>query len=153
MANQLVGHFLRKSGQLVFMRTRFLQLRMGRLRHKIQFMTTAFKLLDDPRLRGMLKRQLFRVGYDLGSWESDPHLMTHLDVPVQPFGRAPVLLLRLEQGPYGDWEWGCLLNHDASAELGRFAFDTTKPYSKSCYEVWIEQIVEAVRCAAATQLG
>jgi hypothetical protein len=110
-------------------------------------MSTGFKLLDDCRLRGVLERQLFRVGYTLGSWDCDPRLITQLDVPLQPLGRGPAFLLRPEQGPYGDWEWGCLLNDDASAELARFAFDATRPYSKSCYEVWLEQIVEAVRHA------
>src|SRR5438876_3711124 len=41
----------------------------------------GFKLLDDPRLRGMLERQLFRVGYALGSWDCDLRLITQLDIP------------------------------------------------------------------------
>src|SRR5437016_525783 len=113
-------------------------------------MATGFKLLDDPWLRAMLDRQVFRVGYavgSVGSWDCDPRLITQLDIPVQPLGRGPAFLLRLEQGPYGAWEWGSLLNHDASEKLADFAFDSTRPYSKSCYEVWIEQIVEGVRCA------
>jgi hypothetical protein len=108
-------------------------------------MTIGFKLLDNAQLRRRLADLLYQAGYTLGTWDSEPRLIARLVIPLEPLGRGPRFLLRLEQGLDQEWRWGVLLNHDASAELARFDFDTAKHYTKSCYEVWMEQIVEAVR--------
>jgi hypothetical protein len=112
-------------------------------------MNTGFKLLDNRNLRDTLERCLHRVGYTLGKWEFEQPLVTQLDIPLVPLGRGPTLLLRLEQGPHEDWEWGLLLNPDAGTELASFDWDTSSHYTTSCYQVWMEQIVAAVRAAGA----
>ena len=112
--------------------------------------TVGFKILDDEGHRTQLERDLRRIGYALGDWEPERRLIRELDVPILPLGRGPTLVLHLEQDADQAWAFGTLQRRDeagGTVDLAEIDFDPRVRGEKSCYAVWIDQIVASVRLA------
>ena len=114
----------------------------------------GFRLLDDPKYLRALETGLRRIGYRLGDWRTDEWLITHLDVPFIPLGNSRELVLELrEDGLTGEWSEGYLFDlNNEEEELAEFDFDCRRRrYERSCYDVWLEEILLAVRKAAGAE--
>ena len=110
--------------------------------------TYGFRLLDDRTYRQRLATELRRIGYQLGNYHTDGSLLRELDIPIEPLGNDRRFCLRLTQDAYQDWAYGTLFVEDAPKEqLADLNFDPRRKYEVSCYEVWVADIVDAVRLA------
>lgn len=108
--------------------------------------TYGFRLLDDSRYRRRFESELRQIGYSLGDYHADETLLRELDVPFEPLGKAQRLCLRLTQDAYQDWAYGSLFAVDFPEDvMAEFDFDPRIHYAKSCYDVWLESILDAVR--------
>lgn len=113
---------------------------------------TGFAILDRPGLRDALDERLARIGHRAEVTEWVEPWPRELLVAMIPLGRQPAPIhLRLLEGLDQSWRYGELVrNLGAQNEeiLAEFDFDTSRRFDKSCYEVWIDWIVEAVSRAS-----
>jgi len=85
--------------------------------------------------------------YRIGNYHTDEPLIRELEVPIVPIGNGKTeFVLRISQDANQDWSFGSLFaNDNPENELADFDFDTTRKHLKSCFEVWADQIADALR--------
>ena len=114
--------------------------------------STGLELFDDPQRRASFEAALRKVGYRVGSVQRGEENLSQVRVGLVPFGRGPSFAL--EKLPDADEHWGGALLLDAEGtELASFDFSRSRHYKQSCFDVWIAEIVAAVRTASRSTSG
>lgn len=104
-----------------------------------------FRGLQTRRWRDQLERELNRVGYRLGPW-GDEALAEAIE--IQPLGAGPVFELEVKHLQELGW-FAELTRRDDGIPVADWKFDETQRYERSCCDVWIEWIADAVREASS----
>ncbi len=107
----------------------------------------GFELVDNDKLWYSLDTKLRRIGYYLGELKPIECLASVYDIPILPLSKKGLtLILRLKQDWEQQWNEADLLNaENLSVKYEIVDFEIFQKYNRSCYDIWIEHIVNAVK--------
>ena len=92
-----------------------------------------------------LDLELRRVGYVLGRRGDDGDD----EVAVDPLGSGPRFVLQIRHLQELGWFAVLSLNSEEAEPIADWFLDTNEKHARSCYDVWIDWFVDAVRSAKA----
>jgi hypothetical protein len=107
--------------------------------------------LNSTNWRQKLGQELRRVGYELGNLDE----VLDDEISVSPLGQGPSFVLQVKHYEYVSWHaylYNAADMTDSSEEapepIADWRLSTDEKHPKSCYDVWIDWIVEGVRDAS-----